>query len=145
PFMVSQATGHLHMSMAFLVPVLGMAAHEVLIAQRRSALSGGIVLGLVAVAQMLTGEELLAIVVIAVGVGILVLALLHRRAVRRRVRHAVRGLGVAAVTFLVIGGGPLAFQFLGPQTVHGSVQPPDLYVADLWSWVVPTVQQWLHT
>jgi hypothetical protein len=144
PYMVSQSLGHLHLTLAFFVPLLVVAAHEVLIAQEHSARRGGIVLGLLAGVQALTGEELLAITGVSVAVGAVVLGLLYWREVVPRVVHAGQAIGWALGTFVIIAGVPLAYQVLGPQTIHGSVQPPDLYVTDLYAPVLPTRLQWIH-
>lgn len=145
PFMVSQSLGHLQMTTAFLLPVIGVAAYEVVVTQRLTPRRGGIVLGLLLAAQALTGEELLAIAGVGLAVGTLVLAVLHRADVRARVGHAVRACAWAGGTAVVVAGGPLLYQFLGPQVVHGSAQPPDLYVTDLYAPLVPTPLTWLHT
>jgi hypothetical protein len=144
PFLVAQSRGHLHLTAAFFLPVLALAAHEVLIEQRWTALRGGLALGLVAAAQALTGEELLAIAGVALAVGAVVVGLLHHRQVVRRARHALEAGLWATVAFAVVAGGPLAFQFFGPEVVHGNVQPRDFYVADLWAWALPSTTQWFH-
>jgi hypothetical protein len=80
------------------------------------------------------------------ALGLLALAVLHRdTVVAYRVRHFGAALPWAVVAFAVLAGGPLAFQLLGPQHVTGPLQPADLYVADLTSFVVPTRLQLLHT
>jgi hypothetical protein len=144
PFLVAQSRGHLHLTAAFLVPLLALAVHEVLIEQRCSARRGGLALGVLAAAQALTGEELLAIAGVALVVGAVVVGLLHRRQVVRRARHAIEAGLWASGAFAAVAGGPLLFQFLGPQVVHGNVQPRDHYVADLWAWAMPSTTQWFH-
>ena len=60
---------HLHMSLAFLVPLMLLALHEIVVRQRRSPWLVGAGLGLMAGAQLLIGEELLAMTAVAVGDG----------------------------------------------------------------------------
>ncbi len=48
------------MSLAFLVPLMLLALHEILVRQRRSPWLVGAGLGLMAGCQLLIGEELLA-------------------------------------------------------------------------------------
>ena len=144
PFMVAQAYGHLHLVFAFLLPLLAVAVHEIVVTQHRSARRGGLVLGVLAGAQFLTGEELLAIAAIALGVAVVVAAALSPRLARPRAPHAVRAAFWAVAGFVIVAGFPLAYQYLGPQSVHGPVQPRDHYVADLLAPVTPTSWQWLH-
>jgi hypothetical protein len=144
PFMISQSLGHLHLTLAFLLPLIVVAAEEVLVSQRHSARRGGVVLGLLAAAQLLTGEELLAITGVGIVVAVVILAIQHRQAVAGRVRHAVQAMVWGTGSFLVVAGGPLLYQFLGPEAVHGPAQPRDFYVTDLYAPIVPTPLNWVH-
>jgi hypothetical protein len=140
PFMVSQSLGHPHLTMAWAPPLVLLILDEVLVRQRVSRWHG-VLLGGLGAAQLVTGEELLAMVTVAGVIGVVILAVLHRDAVRSRLRPALPVFGTALGTFLLLAGLPLAVQFLGPQQVHGPLQPHNYYVADVLNFVVPTRMQ----
>jgi hypothetical protein len=138
PFMASQIMGHAQLFIALFPPLLIMLADEVLVRQRRAAALMGILLGVAATAQLLTGEELLAMTAIMAVLPMVTLAIIHRAQLRRRLGYAARAAGWALGTFLVLGGYPLYIQFLGPQVVHGALQGIDTYVASPTSFVDPS-------
>ena len=78
PYLVAQGTGHLNLSLVLLPPVVLLLAHELLVRQRRRAVVAGALLGLVAFAQLLTTEEVLASTFVVAVAGTAVLALQHR-------------------------------------------------------------------
>ena len=146
PYLVAQGTGHLNLSLVLLPPVVLLLAHELLVAQRRRAARVGVLLGLVAFAQLLTTEEVLASTFLVAAVGTAVLAVQGRRHLSRaRVRHAAVGLVTAAGVLAVLAAWPLHVQFAGPRRVAGPVQDASPYAADLLGLVVPTVHQVLGT
>jgi hypothetical protein len=119
PYFVGQ-NGHLHLTIAVFPPLVLLLGHELLVAQTKSALRTGLWLGVATGVQLLVSEEIAAITVLVAGFSLAVLAVLHPHHAARRVRPGALGLGVAAVTALVIAGGPLAYQFLGPGALpHG--------------------------
>jgi hypothetical protein len=75
---------HPHMSLAFLVPLMLLALHEILVRQRRPPWLAGAALGLLAGCQLLTGEELLAMAGILGFVLFLLLLLGNLRRLRGR-------------------------------------------------------------
>jgi hypothetical protein len=137
PFMISQSLGHAHLTMAW-APPLALLLLDDLFVRRRRSLWIGVALGVLGAAQLLTAEEVLAIVAVAAAVGLVTAGLLHREAVWSRLRPAVPALGTAAVVFLVLAALPLGFQLLGPQRVHGPLQPSNYYVSDLLNFLLPT-------
>ena len=144
PYLVAQGTGHLNLSLVLLPPVVLVLAHELLVRQRRRAVVAGALLGLVALAQLLTTEEVLASTFVVAAAGTAVLALQHRPD-RARVRHAAVGLATAAGVLAVLAAWPLSVQFAGPRRVTEPVQDASPYAADLLGAVVPTVHQVLGT
>ena len=144
PFLVAQSLGHLQLTSAYLFPVFVLLAHEALVTQRWPVRRLGVAVGALAAAQLLIGEELLALTAVALAAGAVVLAVVYRDEVAQRVHYAARTVAWGAGTFLVLAGVPVMFQFFGPQSVHGPVQPRDLYVADLWGPFVPTSAQLIH-
>jgi len=141
PYMVAQSLGHLHLTLAFIPPLMLLLLDEILIRQRLSKVKMGVLLGLLATAQLLLAEELLATEVITAILGTAVLATLHPAMVRSHRRYALSALGVAAVVFVALSAVPLAIQFLGPERVSGPVQIRNTYVTDLLGFIVPTGQQ----
>jgi hypothetical protein len=115
-----------------------LLGHEILVRRRMHPVVAGALAGVTAAFQLLTGEELLAMTMLVGAIGVALLALLHRADVRSALPQAVLAAGAALLTFVVLAGYPLAFQFLGPQRVSGDVQQPDVYVSDLLALVVPS-------
>jgi hypothetical protein len=141
PYMMAQSLAHLHLTLAIIPPLLLMVMDEVFVRQRRSWLSGGALLGLLGAFQLWSGEELLATEVVVGVIGIGLLAGLHPKAVRGKTPHVVRAGAVAVVVALVLSTFPLAVQFFGPQRVDGTLQPLNVYVSDLFNFIVPTRMQ----
>ena len=145
PYLVAQGSGHLNLSLVALPPLVLLLLDDLLVRQDRSPVRRGLLLGLVALAQLLTTEEVLASTFVVCVAGLLLLLLLGRTSVRGRVRHAVTGLGTAALLLTALAAYPLAVQFAGPQRVTAPVQDASPYAADLLGTVVPTVFQLLGT
>jgi hypothetical protein len=137
PFMISQSLGHAHLTMAW-APPLSLLLLDELFVRRRRGLWIGVALGALGAAQLLTAEEVLAIVAVAAAVGLVTAGLLHREAVWSHLQPALPVLGLAVVVFLVAAALPLGFQFFGPQRVHGPLQPSNYYVSDLLNFLLPT-------
>jgi hypothetical protein len=145
PFVVSQALTHSNLVQVYLPPLLLIVAEEILVRQRRSYLVDGAFLGVLLAAQVFVSEELLVYEVLVLSLGALVLAIVHRDQVRERAPHVVRSVAAGAVVAVVLAGGPLAFQFFGPERVtHGAALPPEARSSDLLSFVVPTELQQVH-
>lgn len=131
PYASMQATAHLHLMLFFLVPLLLIAVETVIRHPDHSHLKWGCVIGLLAAAQVLLAEEILALFVVVVGTTLVIGALISPRSVRERIRPLVRTAAVAAVVFLVVCGVPLGYQFFGPGRAVGLLQPSGTYVTDL--------------
>jgi hypothetical protein len=138
PALIAQALGHPHVEVALFPPIALLLGHEILVRRRMHPVGAGALAGAAAALQLMTGEELLAMTLLIAAIGLALLALLHRDAVKPSLPYALRAAGAALVTFAVIAAYPLAFQFLGPQRVSGSVQQPDVYVSDLLAFVIPS-------
>ena len=137
PAVASQSVGHLAQVLLVSAPLMLILLDRLLVVQTSRAWLDGVLLGLLAWAQLLTGEEVLAIEVLAAAIGVLALCLINDRAVIPHVRHAVNGLAVAVGTFAVLAAPFLAEQYLGPDRVQ-DVHPPNVYVNDLLNFFVPT-------
>jgi hypothetical protein len=138
PALVAQALGHPHVEVALFPPIALLLGHEILVRRHTHPIAAGALLGMTAALQLLTGEELLAMTTLVGAIGVALLALLHREEVRRALPYAAKAAGAAFLTFVVTAGYPLAFQFIGPQRVSGSVQQPDVYVSDVLAFVIPS-------
>lgn len=138
PFMTAHSLGHPQLTAAFMPPILLLLLDEIVRVQRRRPLVPGLLLGVAAAAQLMIGEELLAIVAV-VGFVLLCLAVaLCGDQVRSHLKHAMLGLASAAVVFVVLVAVPIGFQFFGPQHAVGTPHPPNTYVSDVLSFIVPT-------
>jgi hypothetical protein len=93
---------------------------------------------LLGTAQLLIGEELLALTALVAALAILLLVALDPGSVRPRLPDAVRTVGIAAATFLITSAVPLGVQFLGPQGFHGIIQGPNTFVSDVLGFVLPS-------
>ncbi len=140
PFFLLHASGHLHLVLLALVPVILVLSDEILVRQRRRPLLIGGLTGLVATLQLLTSEEVLAIEAVTGGLAVLILWRLHRHAVRPRAGYVCRAAVGAAVTFAVLAGYPLCIQLFGPRRAPGA-HGSSTYSTDLLNLVWP-VNQW---
>jgi hypothetical protein len=116
-------------------------------APRRNPVRAGVWLGLLAAAQLFTGEELLALTVIAGLVLVIALAAGHPRAVLARARGAAVGLATGAGITLLICGRALWAQFRGPLSAHGAWEPlsDGSYSSHLGAFVTPPGGLLFHT
>src|SRR5256714_4799083 len=141
PYMIAQSQGHLHVTLAFVPPLMLLVFDEIVVRQRRSARWMGVVLGLLAACQLLLAEELLATEALCAMLGIGLLITLYPQRLRAHRSHVLTALGVAAAVFLALAAVPIGFQFFGPQPVTGARQIRNAYVSDLLGFVVPTAHQ----
>jgi hypothetical protein len=140
--MVNSGIGHYHLQFAVLPPLMIDALLRIVTGRGRPAVNGAW-LGLLAAAQLLTGEELLIDTALAGVVVLAALAASHPRAVRRRAGGLAAGLGTGAVLLLAVGGYPLWVQFRGPLAEHSHLLEP--YAGSLRSFVVPPYTLVFHT
>ncbi|TMC48568.1 MAG: hypothetical protein E6J14_10740 [Chloroflexi bacterium] len=138
PYISAQSRDHPNLIAAFIPPLMLIVLDETLVRQQRSAWRSGLFLGLLGAAQFYISQELLASEALAIVIGIAILAASHPRAVRPRIAHAARSLGLALWVMWILTAGPLMLQFLGAQRLSGAVQPSDWFVNDLLNFVLPT-------
>ncbi len=142
PYMLAQNRAHLHLTVAFLPPLLFLVADNILVRQRRPAWLSGAVLGVLAGLQVLTGEEVFALSAVVLAVYVVLMMLLFPRHVLRKAPYAAIAFGTAAVAFVAIAGYPIWFQLFGPQHVTGDIQnSSNRYLTDLWNFITPTSAQ----
>jgi len=144
PALLQAAIGHYNLQFAVLPPLIADLAVRLCV-RSRSPVRDGVLLGLLATAQLFTGEELLLLTGIAAVPLIAVLALGAPRAVPGRCRPAAAGFGVAAAVTLLLSGYALWVQFFGPLTQHGSSFTPDFFKNDVTGFVTPSKYLLFHT
>jgi hypothetical protein len=140
PYVLAQELGHLGFVMAWLPPLALLLLHELLVRRRWPAPLTGALLGVVAALQLYTSAEMLATTALVALLGVAVLlgvASVARLPVRPAVAALTTGGGAALATGAVLAAPGLLTMFLGPQVVHAVIQPPDTYVTDVASLVVP--------
>ncbi|MEP6463706.1 MAG: hypothetical protein ABJC62_09905 [Frankiaceae bacterium] len=136
PAMVAQAYGgHLQFTLAFLPPVMLVLSVQALRGERRTARTG-VVVGLLAGAQLLIGAELLLISVLA---GLVVVAVLRPpwRRVGRLLAGAIPAGGLVAAW-------PVAVLLFGRGSASGNVQATGHYQEDLAGLFLPTRLMLVH-
>jgi hypothetical protein len=136
PAMVAHAH-HPNLILVFLLPWLLVLVDEVLVRQRRSPVWLGVVLGLVAAAQLLTGEELLVATGLLSAVLLLVLVAMDPGAVRGRVRYALTAIAVSLLVFVPLVAWPVKAQLTGPARVRSDITPEVRGSSDLLAVVTP--------
>jgi len=141
PYVLSHALQHADLTCVAILPLLLLLLDEIVVRQRYPAVRVGIVLGLLAVAQLLVAAELLAIAALVGVMTLVTLAALQPRQIPGRLPYAARAAGWAVATFVLLAAWPLAVQFIGPQRITGAVHEPDVFVTDLLNFVVPTSVQ----
>lgn len=143
PFVVSHAVLHLDLVLAWTPPLFLILIDELVVRRTGRPWVLGVAIGVLAGIQLLMFEELLATTFVATLVLLVVLAAVVRD--RAAITVGAARIATAAIpalaTFLVIGGLPLAVQFLGPQQLHGRVQDPAIYSTDYLNLILPTSYQ----
>ncbi|MBT0770577.1 hypothetical protein KIH74_16660 [Kineosporia sp. J2-2] len=151
PAVVNSLVGHITMAFAPGLPILLALSVEAWRTDRRRTnrfdahgpIRVGLWLGLVALAQMFIGEEVL----FQAGAGALLIlltaALCRPRQVRAGLARLVRTLVVAFAVFVPLAAYPLSLQFAGPHAHHGSPFTENYFGADVVSFFTPTSTQWL--
>lgn len=136
--------GHLNLIMLWLLPPILLQVVRLCTGDGQPV-RVGVWLGLLVVAQLLTGEEALAAAAIACLLLVLALAVCAPRRVPVRWKGVARGGGVAIVVVLVVAAWPLYEQFFGPLHQHGTAFVLDYYRNDLLSFTTATPALLQHT
>jgi hypothetical protein len=141
PYMTAHSTAHAMLTVAVLPPLLLLLLHEACVRQRWPVWATGCALGALIAFQLSTFLELLAAGAVVAVMLVIALAIAYRDAVRERVRYFAATLAVAAGSFLVFGGFQLWTVLFGAHNLthaSGNVHPPNVVVADVFEFVVPT-------
>jgi hypothetical protein len=149
PFVVLHAYIHICFTFNAIPPLMFLALYELTVRQRgslRQAQRWGLLLGLLATAQFFVESEVVATSAIVGAGAVAVAAIVGRRSLATRVRHAAAGLGCAAASAAVLLAYPVWFMLRGPAHIVGPIQlTPQAYRADLLSLVAPSRGQLLST
>jgi hypothetical protein len=137
PYMVSQSVGHLAQTLIMSAPLLLIVLDRLVVVQSSTPWRDGALLGLLAWAQLLTGEEVLAMEAVTAAVALVVLGVIARSQISAHFPYARKGSMMGAGVFAVLSAPFLAFQYLGPDKVQ-DVHPDNVYVNDLLNFFVPT-------
>lgn len=138
PTALAQTGGaHVHVTAAFLVPVILLGVGRVATASSSHPRRWGVALGALTAVQLLVGEEVLAIVAFAVLIG------LAAGASHVRWASLVSSGSAGIAVFAAVAAWPLWVQFNGRAHIVGALQRGDRYADDLTAFVVPSRQVWL--
>ncbi len=143
PAIVNSLVGHVTMSLAPLLPVLlvlGVRAW-----QNPRPVPAGLLLGLVATAQIFIGEEVLFQAGIASLMVALTAAVSRPSLLTGALSRLARSAAAAFAVLLLIAGYPLYLQFFGPLAQHGSPFLPNYFGADLTAFWTTSDRLLLHT
>ncbi|MHB8464385.1 MAG: hypothetical protein ACYDH6_02085 [Acidimicrobiales bacterium] len=141
PLSLAQQSGaHLHVTAAFLIPPLFLGLGRVVSGTARHPGRWGIAIGALAAAQLLVGEELLAIAAIVAAVAVVVVAALRYPVAWRPLAQAS---AVAATVFMLLATWPLWVQFAGSAHISGPIQHGSHYPNDLTGFITPNEHMWL--
>jgi hypothetical protein len=127
------------MTIAFFPPLVLLALDEILVRRRIPSVVVGAGLGMAGAAQLLIGEEVLALTAIVGAIGLAVLAVSYWRLVLSRLRDLAVGVAAGAAVFAVLAAYPLWMQLFGPERVVGVL--PDPYANNVLAFLVPTKWQ----
>jgi hypothetical protein len=137
PYIVTQSVGHLAQTLLLSAPLMLILLDRLVVGQSNKPWADGLFLGLLAWAQLLTGEEVLAIEAAIAAIAIVVLYALAHRDARSHLDYALRGGLTAGGVFAALSAPFLAVQYFGPYKVQ-DVHPRNVYVNDLLNFFVPT-------
>jgi hypothetical protein len=126
PALRQAAMYHYHLQFALLVPLI-IDAVLLLVTGRGRPVRTGVWLGLLTVAQLLTAEEVLADIAVALIVILAVLAASRPQRLRSAIRPLSIGAAIAVAVVAVLGGYAIWTQFHGPLAASGIPWDTALY------------------
>jgi hypothetical protein len=149
PALVQSSLGHYDLQFAVFPPLIAHLALSLVTGRcgtgPRAAARCGVLLGLLAAAQVFIAEELLFDTGLAVVVMAAVVVASRPRLISARVRDVAAGLAAAAGLAGLVAGYPLWVQFFGPLHQRTSPFTPDFFKNDLAGFVQPSALMLLHT
>ena len=146
PYVVSQGQTHLDLAFVPLPPLIVWCFYELLIARNRRPQRIGLLLGLLAGAQVLIDLELLVLLAIVISGGVFGGAIMARAHWREWLIPLKASALPSLSVFLASTGYFFWWMIAAPGHLNGPVLAPaslQLYRADLLGPLVPTFSQWL--
>lgn len=137
PYMLGHAPVHSDYIFMPIPPLVLLLFHHLASNRTASPIRWGAALGLLGVAQFFTTEEVAATMALMAAVGV-ILVLLARSASRETLRRCAKAVAVALAVAGLLLAVPVAYQFFGPQSLHGEFHGFGLYETDLLGYVIPT-------
>lgn len=145
PYMIVKMDGHPNLLIGVFPPLALLCLHELFVRQKRSPIVIGILFGLAATAQLLTGSEVLLTTALACGVTAVTVAAVYGRRFTHRWQAGAKGLAVAAVVALATSAPFLGYQFFGPREAGCCLPGLENYVLDAETLFVPSYYQHFRT
>ena len=142
PYMAAHSLGHVMLTVAILPPLVLLLLHETLIRQQWKPAVTGLAIGALLALQLSTFLELIAGGAIAAALLVAILAVVYRKRIRERLRYIVITAAAALGSFLVLGGYQLRTLLFGTRNLlhtHALLHQPNVYITDLFGFVVPTI------
>jgi hypothetical protein len=146
PYMIDQGQNHLNLVFLPLLPLMVWCVYELLFTRKRSPVRVGLLLGVLAGAQILIDAEFLAMLAIVCALGCIGLALFRPRHLNENFRFLIVAAGPAILVFAAIAGFFVWSLVYAPGHLVGPVYPVkslQSYRADLLEPIVPTVSQFI--
>ncbi len=146
PYMIGQGSGHLFLVALFVPPIVLVLVDEIVVKQRHNAVRDGVLLGVLLVVEYFISPEVLAMMAVMGGCGVVLLALVCRNAVRAHARHVLVAALCCAIVCAAALAYPVWFSVHGAQHVVGPPHPLEGladFPGDLLGPVLPTVNQFL--
>lgn len=122
-YMSEQGLWHLSLAFMPIPPLIFWCLNELFVRQQRSPRWTGILLGLLCAVQFLIHAEVLADCVVIGTVGVVALAIAHRREAMDRAHAILPALGWAAACFMLVCAYPIWLLVAGPQHLSGPIAP----------------------
>ncbi|MBO0709191.1 MAG: hypothetical protein J2P44_12580, partial [Candidatus Dormibacteraeota bacterium] len=144
PYMIAHSLGHPTLTSVYLVPLILLVLDSIVRGPCRHPVLLALALAVLAGAQLLVSEEILASTALVVFLILAIAAGLYPQQARASVRQAARVLLLSGGMFTVLAAWPLAFQLFGPGAIRGGpLHPTGIVVTDLLNFWVPTQMQLL--
>lgn len=144
PYIVAQSLGHPAVTGVYLPPLILLVLDRIIRGSARWRLPLAFALALLAAAQLLISEEVLAGTAMVAGLLLAIAAALYSAEARQRLGQVAPALLLSGVVFAALVAYPMGFQIFGPQRMRAG--PPHAlgtYVTDLLNFWVPTQMQLL--
>lgn len=142
PYEIGQTAGHVNLTFVVFPPLILLVVHEIIVRQRGSPRSWGIVLALLLTAQFFVATEVFVSTLVITVVCVTATAIVGCRQIRSRIRYALVGAAWAAGLGVALLAYPVWFVLEGPGHINGPIQlVPQAYRADVLAVVVPDANQ----